>query len=311
MTRPSVCVLMPVYNAERYLAEAVESILAQNFGDFEFLIVDDGSTDRSLDILRRYAHEDRRIRLISRPNTGHVTALNEMLDLASAEFLARMDADDISLPGRLAHQVAFLKTHKEVVVLGCGYDLVDGKGRFLYRRIPPSGDGELQEMAMAGQTPLCHSSAVMRRDVVLQAGGYDEQMFPAEDLDLWLRLGEVGELANLPKAFVQYRQHSASISESLHARQQSKTREASERACRRRGVEHVFKAIHPTRPGRDRASRHKFTVRHGWCAFNSAQRRTAVIYGVKSILLNPISEKGWRLLICSLVKPMKQPSPAP
>src|SRR4051812_4814918 len=99
---PPISVLMPVYNAERYVAEAIESILAQSPGDFEFIIIDDGSKDGSLAILERYAARDPRIRLVSRPNTGIVKALNQGLEMASGELVARMDADDIALPGRLA-----------------------------------------------------------------------------------------------------------------------------------------------------------------------------------------------------------------
>src|SRR6478609_1964644 len=108
---PVVSVLMPVYNAQRYLTAAVESIRGQTFRDFEFIIVDDGSTDRSGEILRKFAAEDPRIKLISRPNTGYVVALNEALSCARGEFVARMDADDISLPARFERQVAHLREH--------------------------------------------------------------------------------------------------------------------------------------------------------------------------------------------------------
>ena len=108
---PLVSVCMPVYNATRYLAEAVESILGQTFRDFEFLITDDGSTDRSLAILKRYAAQDARIRLWSRPNAGYVVRLNEMLHQARGDLIARMDADDVALPERFARQVEFLRSH--------------------------------------------------------------------------------------------------------------------------------------------------------------------------------------------------------
>src|SRR6476661_6105481 len=127
---PPVSVLMPVYNAGRYVAEAVESILGQTYADFEFLIVDDGSTDRSRAILERYAARDPRIRLVSRPNTGYAAALNELLGLARGELVARMDADDVALPERLLRQVNYLRAHPEVVCVGTAVHLIDGGGRF-------------------------------------------------------------------------------------------------------------------------------------------------------------------------------------
>src|SRR5678816_4165512 len=113
-TTPRVSIVMPVYNAAAYLAEAVDSILAQTFRDFQFVIVNDGSTDRSTAILERYAHRDQRIKLISRPNTGIVGALNDGLAEATGDYIARMDADDVSTPNRLAVQVDYLDKHLDV-----------------------------------------------------------------------------------------------------------------------------------------------------------------------------------------------------
>ncbi len=128
MPTPSISVLMPVYNTERYVAEAIESILAQTFGDFEFIIVNDGSTDDSLAILRRYEQQDQRIRLITRPNTGIVGALNDGLALARAELVARMDADDVSLPERLGKQRDFMSSHPGCVAMSTAYTIMDPDG---------------------------------------------------------------------------------------------------------------------------------------------------------------------------------------
>src|SRR5262249_31043112 len=122
---------MPVYNARPYLAAAVESILAQTFHDFELLMLDDGSTDGSRAILERYAARDARLRLWSRRNTGYVIALNELLSRARGELLARMDADDVALPQRFAQQVAYLRSHPDVVCAGTAVHLIDAAGRFL------------------------------------------------------------------------------------------------------------------------------------------------------------------------------------
>lgn len=294
---------MPVYNAERYVAQAVESILAQTYSRFEFLIIDDGSSDRSLSILQRYARQDARIRLISRPNTGYVIALNEMLSLAQGEFIARMDADDVALPNRFQRQVDFMQQHPEVVCVGSWHTLIDHRGRLLTCLELPQQDSEIQREALAGHGSICHPCALIRRSVLSTLGGYNPELMPAEDLDLWLRLGEVGQLANIPEPLLHYRLHPHSISETAGNLQRQQARTACERAWQRRGMEGTFEANSLWRPGTSRSSRHQFMLQYGWWAFNSQQRRTAAIYGLKAIALLPWRREGWTLLGVSVLKP--------
>lgn len=304
-SQPAISVLMPVYNAERYVAAAVESILGQTFGDFEFLITDDGSSDRSLQILKRYAAKDDRIRLTSQPNAGLVKTLNQMLLNARSELIARMDADDISLPDRLAHQIEFLRLHPEVVCVGGAQDYIDEAGRVLNHMLLGEQDDEVQRFALAGMTPINHPSAMFRRDAVLQVGGYDESFYPSEDLDLWLRLGEIGKLANLPETVLKYRQHMHSISERQQQEQTYQKQRACEAAWQRRGIAGRFEATDPWRPV-DAASRHQFMLRYGWNFFNAGQRQAAIVYGLRSIQALPFHQDGWRLLACALIKPLPQ-----
>lgn len=302
---PTLSVLMPVYNAQRYLAEAIESILHQSFSDFEFLIINDGSTDRSLKILQRYAAQDSRIRLVSRPNTGLVVALNEMLALANADLIARMDADDVALPDRFARQVEFLAEHPEVVCVGGAQDWIDEAGRLLLHHPEAEQDDEIQQLALSGQTPINHPSAMMRRSAVLAVGGYDGSMYPAEDLDLWLKLGEIGKLANLKAAVLKYRQHDRSISDRRQAEQTQKRRQACQNAWKRRGIQGQFHESEPWRPV-DRPSRHRFITMYGWWFFNAGKRQDALIYSLKAISTLPWAIGGWRLLICTLIKPLPE-----
>lgn len=306
---PTISVLMPVYNADRYVAQAVESILNQTFTDFEFLILDDGSTDRSLKILQRYAAQDLRIRLISRPNRGYVASLNEMLTQAKGEFIARMDADDIATPDRFTLQVDFLRRHPHVVCVGGAQDWIDEAGRFLLHHPEAEQNDEIQNLALVGHTPINHPSALIRRVSMLQIGGYDETMCPSEDLDVWLKLGEIGELANLRETVLQYRQHDKSVSEVKQVEQIQKRRESCERAWQRRGVEgqYQFKEAEPWRPV-DRPSRHRFMTMYGWWFFNRGQRSAAIDYAIKAIQALPFNPEGWKLLACALIKPLPQPS---
>lgn len=302
---PLVSVLMPAYNAERYVAEAVESILAQTFTDFEFLIIDDGSTDRTRAILERFAARDDRIRLVSRPNTGHVVALNQMLANARGKLLARMDADDVALPDRFAAQVKFLRDHPEVVCVGGHYQVIDAKGRPLWINTPPERDEEIQRMALSGRCPINHPSVMMRARVARDVGGYREEMIVAQDLDLWLRMGERGQLANLPKVVLRYRLHDRSVSEMRQHQQIDMFRKISDEACDRRGIERRFVPMAPWRPT-DRTSRRAQATHYGWIAFKRGDRWGALDYGLRAVGLGPLDSNGWRLLACSLLKPMRK-----
>jgi glycosyltransferase involved in cell wall biosynthesis len=142
---------MSVHNAERYLRPAVESILAQAFTDFEFIIIDDGSTDRSPPILAEFASRDPRVRIETRANKGLTKSLNEAIQLSRGEYLARMDADDIAKPNRFQIQIQFMRDHPEVVLLGGGYELIDGAGPHCHH--PPADDDASGALC---RTPICH-----------------------------------------------------------------------------------------------------------------------------------------------------------
>jgi glycosyltransferase involved in cell wall biosynthesis len=305
---PILSVLMPVHNAEPYLAEAVESILGQTFADFEFLIVDDGSTDRSRAILERYAARDRRIRLTSRPNTGHSVALNEMLARARGELVARMDADDVALPERFERQVTYLRAHPDVVCIGTAVQMIDRAGRLLGEAHPGMDHAEIQRQAMAGRCPLNHPSVMMRRASLAAVGGYRPEFQPAEDLDLWLRLGEVGLLANLPEPLMRYRQHTASFSERHHQVQLERSAAAVLEACRRRGIPPEEMALQPWRPV-DRASRAETYVGYGWRGLERGDYAMAVHYAGKAIGQAPWRRGGWWLLARVLRRLLARPQP--
>ena len=308
---PTVSVLMPVYNAARYLAEAVDSILGQTFADFEFLIVDDGSTDRSLTILQRYAARDRRIRLTSRPNTGYTVALNELLRLARGELVARMDADDVALPERLLRQVDYLRAHPDVVCVGTAVQLVDEGGRYLRDGHPGMDHAEIQERALAGDCPLTHPSVMMRRAAVEAVGGYHAEFQPAEDLDLWLRLGEVGRLTNLPEVLMKYRQHPRSFSERHQRRQLERSAAAVLEACARRGIPPRDVAVSAWRPV-DRHSRMATYIGYGERGLERGDHRMALHYGLQAIGQVPWRPGGWRLLaraVRRLVRVLRKRSP--
>jgi glycosyltransferase involved in cell wall biosynthesis len=308
--RPVVSVLMTVYNGQHYLPEAVESILQQTFTDFEFVIVDDGSTDGSLDLLRRYEKRDPRIRLFERPHAGIVPAANFGLRQCRGEFVARMDSDDVALPHRFETQVQTLRERPEVVVVGGAYDLIDAAGRFLRRQWPPTDNSSLQELSLAGSTPICQPLAMMRRSALEKVGEYDRVVETAEDNDMWLRLGEVGQLMCVPEVLLKYRQHANSVSEVKALAQAERIRIGCEKAYARRGLSRAFRPPPAWRPSGEQ-SRYLFLCQYGWWAFRHAQRSTAIIYGLKAVQKQPLNRKGWSLLITSMLKPMPVPPDRP
>ena len=210
---PAISVILPVYNAEVYVREAVESILAQSFTDFECIIINDGSTDGSGAILRELAACDTRIVLVERPNGGLVLALNDGLEMARADLIARMDADDVAMPERFALQHARMVQEPELAVLGSFSNIIDRDGAIirLYDNLPLTPAAAMR--FVKHRCPVHHPTVMMRRDAVLKAGGYRKAFSHAEDYDLWLRMSDLGyAIANLPQLLLNYRWHGANVS---------------------------------------------------------------------------------------------------
>jgi glycosyltransferase involved in cell wall biosynthesis len=207
---PLVSVVMPVYNGGRYLPEAIESILNQTFSHFELIIIDDGSIDNSWDILTTYAAQDSRIVLSRNPeNIKLIKTLNRGLSLARGQYIARMDADDISLPERLERQVAYLQRHPEVGLLGTGYYRLNDEGKRSLRQ-PPLTDTEIRWKLLFGNI-WCHPS-IMFRSQLFETGELVYRLFThAEDYELWTRLLQHTCGATLRVPLVIYRVHDSSV----------------------------------------------------------------------------------------------------
>ncbi len=230
-TGPKVSVLLPVWNAERYLAGAIDSVLGQTLADFALLIVDDGSSDGSGALIRRY--RDRRIRRIeNEKNLGVTRSLNLGLEQARGRYVARMDADDLCAPERLERQVAFLDAHPRVVLVASRARRIDARGAELGVVATPVDGDTLRRRLRLGNC-IVHGSVMMRADAVRALGGYDESMERAEDYDLWLRLSERHGIAALPDLLYAWREHDAGVGR-RHAEQQDGVAERARLAARRR-----------------------------------------------------------------------------
>jgi len=211
---PKVSVVMPVFNAEDFVATALTSVLSQTFSDFEFVIVDDGSTDASCDIVN--AHSDPRIVFVRQEHHGIAAALNRGLELATGELVARQDADDVSLPERFACQVDFLDVNPDVAVLGTAAALIDEHGRLFSTAIPFLRHERIVAELLRGVCPVVHGAVMMRRESVLRAGRYRPIFGEAQDVELWLRMSSRYRLANLPKILYHFRKHRTSFTRHSH-----------------------------------------------------------------------------------------------
>ncbi len=216
MTPARLTVLLPVYNAEAFLRPAIESILGQSFGDFELLIMDDGSTDGSREVAASY--DDPRIRRLDNGrNLGLIATLNRGLNLAQGEYIARMDADDRSFPERFERQLNFLDRHPEVGVCGTWYQRTSPTGATLMK--PPAED-RLIRFGLTFDTVFAHNTIMLRR-ALLEAHGlrYDSGHPYAEDYDFWVRCARHTRLANIPEVLLDYRFHAGNTSNRFKAEQ--------------------------------------------------------------------------------------------
>jgi glycosyltransferase involved in cell wall biosynthesis len=207
---PRVSMVTAVRDGERWLKQAIDSVLGQTFADFEFIIVDDGSTDRTPDLLHVYAQHDARVRVLRQGREGLTPALNRGLAEARGDLVARLDADDVALPERFARQVEYLDQHPSILLLGSWADLIDADGKITGRLRPESNPHLLSKILMR-TNPFVSSSTMFRTAVMHTIGGYRAPFEMGEDYDMWLRISELGEVANLPEVMVQYRIHDINV----------------------------------------------------------------------------------------------------
>ncbi len=203
---------MPVYNSAKYLPLAIESILNQIYKNFELIIIDDGSTDSSRKIMSQFARKDKRIIILrNKTNLGICESLNKGLKQARGKYIARMDGDDWSYPGRLDKQLAFMKSHSDVVICGGAIEVCDENLKVKNQRLYPTSDKKIRER-MLRLNPFAHPSIMYLKEAVIKAGCYNEKLATVEDYDLYFRLGNLGKFANLSEPLLKLRLRDNSIS---------------------------------------------------------------------------------------------------
>lgn len=216
----AVDILMPVYNSERYITQSINSVLAQSFSDWRLIIVDDLSTDSTQQIVLSYAATDPRIVVLTGEHRGIAAAINLALEEVTAEFVARLDGDDIATKNRLAVQYEFLQSHRDVVVVGSNAILIDEQGKPLKRRTSPSGWKKIHNI-LKTRNCICHPATMIRTSALRQIGGYRDKFRTSQDYDLWLRISELGKIENISQDLLLYRRHSSQVSNSKNAHRQT------------------------------------------------------------------------------------------
>lgn len=217
--RPRVSVVMGVYNGTGKLAATIESILQQTFSDLELIIVDDGSTDGSSQLLETYAADDRRITVLKQQNAGLTAALIRGCDQACGEFIARQDVGDRSLPRRLEKQIDYLDRHPEVVAVGAGCRRIGPAGEFLGEIIRDQSPEQITATLHGSGEGISHTVATYRSEAYRAVGGYRQQFRFAQDTDLWYRMTRLGKLAELPEVLFEWGVDIDGISSTSHDRQ--------------------------------------------------------------------------------------------
>jgi glycosyltransferase involved in cell wall biosynthesis len=292
---------MPVYNAARYLRVAIESILCQSFRQFELIIIDDGSSDETPQIIAQYASRDPRIRVTSRENRGLVASLNEGLSLARGQLIARMDGDDWSHPERFSKQVRFLSEHPRCAAVGCRVLLIDPDDAPVREISTECEHAQIDQAHLRGiGGTIAHPAVMMRRAAVIQVGGYRMECELAEDLDLFLRLAEHWQLANLPEVLLHYRLHLNSSGTSSSGRQARSAARAVVDACRRRQMpppDDLKERIDSAKKAQMAPVRHRRTW--AWWALNAGHVTTARKHALAAVREDPLSPESWRVMYCA------------
>lgn len=209
-----ISVIMPAHNAEKFIKPAIESILDQTYKDLELIVVDDGSTDNTVEIVKTYVAEDDRVQLIQNQHGGANKARNTAIEAAQYPWIACMDADDVAHPQRLEKQLKMLQAHPEIVVLGSYMEQIDGEGNVIgHGRFGPTSVEEFNALDRTKHVAvIVNPTAMFNRDIAMKVGCYNERITAAQEVELWDRMSEYGALVVIPEPLLQYRIHGDSVS---------------------------------------------------------------------------------------------------
>lgn len=298
---PVVSVVMAVYNTQSFLSDSIGSILAQTFTNWELICVNDGSSDGSLKVLKRYQQADPRVRVISRSNTGLARARNDGIAASCGRYIAIMDSDDVALPERLWHQVDYMDKHPECVAVGAAVRVV-GPDLMPINDEPKATDHEtIDRETLAGSGAAIREPVVMLRAQALrEIGGYSDEYVTHLETDLFLRLAERGgRLANLPETLLLYRLRVGSDSRMKRTLARQHGRKVIDAARVRRGLP---VGVNPHKRGETCAKpERRFATWALWShyAFNGGYVSTARRYALRAVICAPFEPSCWKAVLRS------------
>lgn len=210
---PEVSVVMSAFNSEEFISESINSILNQDFKDFEFIIINDGSTDKTLSIINKYQKIDNRIKVINQKNFGLTKSLNNAVSIAKSNFIARIDADDISLPSRLSTQLKHLKSNSNLGFVFSNFIFIDKSGNKIQKKIISTNSYQVRYNLLKGINNIAHSSVMFRKDLFFEIGKYRNRFKKSQDIDLWIRMTDKYEFSNVgSEPLILIRNHDNQIS---------------------------------------------------------------------------------------------------
>ena len=288
----SVSVLTPVKNCQHYLQQTIDSILRQSHEDFEFLIADNGSSDKSVDIAIRASQKDSRIKVLRCPGYALPELRNRLVSESTSEIIAWIDADDIAEPSRLAAQFAFMQCNKQCAIVGSDVLVIDPDGMPIHYETRSHAHHETESMILERKNNgIFFSSCAIRRSLFNKVGGFRSQFPVAEDIDLYLRLAEVGQLANINQALTRYRWRLDNLSWTLAGTQNEKLLMVLNEARERRGLSLLAETTSDVQDGRPKAWTHTF-----WSsvALNASNFATAQKHASTAIFSDPLIAKAWQ-----------------
>lgn len=313
---PKVSVVMSVYNDELYIREAVESILNQSFRDFEFIIINDGSTDRTREILSSYT--DERIRLFDQENRGLTKSLNRGLSLAKGSYIARMDGDDISETERFAEEVRFLEQNEKIGLVGTFAYRIDEQGRIVSLSKYKTTTEEIREDLWV-DCSFCHSSVMFRKICTEEVGMYREKVGPSEDYDLWFRIAERFDVANLPMPLQKFRIDSKGVTVArrfeqlryimlvrLLAEERKKYGQDSLERWSLEEISAILENFLPKTPENERAVLASNYVFLADVYYVTCDYRRSLNWLARSLWIKPVDLRGWKLfgkILISIILP--------
>lgn len=296
-----VSVILPCYNAEKYLEQSILSILNQTYQYFELIIINDGSTDNSTEILEKYAKSDNRIIIINQSNEGIVSALNKGIRISTGKYCARMDADDIAIIDRIEKQVNFLENNPNIFVVGGQGYVIDEDGDKIRPLTVLTNHNDIDRDLLNNfnKKAMIHPAVMFRTHEISMLGGYREEFIWAEDLDLFLRVSEIGKLANLQDTVLYYRINTNGITNTKNSTQRINAIKAVDEARSRRNLEIIRHETKINNYFLEKPSDQMYdtaitALSNGW--INTAEK-----YSKKMLLEHGISLNALKILIKVLI----------